>query len=668
MYRVDGCGWWESGEESNLPDDLIAKERANSLINCARNLETVQSEVHQQNLWCAQLYSNRELASFDWGNGSLYRASLAPINQTGENLILSVVDTLGAHVGKNRPKAKPQTRGASWRLRKQARLLDKFLYGEFKRNKVYALGKQVFRDACIFGFGCLYVTMKDYGGSVGERLYVERVFPDEVLIDQMEVVACGKPRHIYRRRVLPVEVVASTWGCDVEELEKQAKSNDYIEYRSIGKGWIAVVEGWQLALGNKPGTYMAAAGDMILDESEWKQEQPPFVFYHWSTPPSGFYYAGAVEQAIPYQIRLNEINEVIRDAQDLMGRPRLLVAEGSRVNPYELTNVVAKIIKYTGVKPEAVTWPAISVELYNERDRCWGQCYQQFGFNDMTASAQAPASARYDSAEAFREFNAIQDDRLSDPAQRFEEFYLELAETMVRVIKHSEAKPKTVWYSGGKHSRMEVIDWADIDIDEDSYVLQLEATSLYDSTPSAIRDSLEKQLAMQLITPEEYRLELAHPDDSAELTVMAAAAADIRRVVELLEEGKWEDPTPVQDLPNGVKTVSLALLNLSQYEDDDDEGPSLEEIKLNFVNWIVAARGWMTRGAEMDDELAGGELGGLPPMGMSMAAGGLPQGGLPPMPGNGMMGPGMGGGPMGPVPGMVPQAPLGQIPMGNLQG
>lgn len=644
LRRMDkGCGWWDTGEDSPLSEDETRKARANSLIDCARNLETLQAEVHSQNLWCAQLYSNRELAAFDWGNGSLYRASLAPVNQTGENLILSVVDTLVAHVGKNRPKAKPQTRGASWRLRKRARLLDKFLYGEFKRNKVYAKGKQVFRDACIFGFGCLYVGMKDYGEAYGgERLCIERVFPDEILIDQMEVVACGKPRHLYRRRVLPVEMVADTWDVeDIEALEKQAKANDYVEYRSIGKGWVPVVEGWQLG----GGRYMAACGDLILDESEWDSEHPPFVFFQYAVPPAGFYYGGAVEQAIPYQIRLNEINEVIRDAQDIMGRPRLLVAEGSKVNPYELTNVVAKIIKYTGVKPEAVTWPAISAELYNERDRCWQQCRAQFGFNEITSSAAPPPGARYDSAEAFREFNAIQDDRLSDPAQRFEEFYLELAEMMVRVIKMSEAKPKTVWYSGGKRSRMEVIDWSEIDLDEDSYVMQLEATSLYDSTPSAVRDSLEKQLAMGLITPEDYRLELAHPDDSAELTVKAAAAADIRRVVELLEEGGYEDPTPVQDLFNGVETVSLALLNLNQYEDDDDEGPSLEEIKLNFTNWITAARGWMTAGEEQDQDMAGA----------SLAATQVPPGMTPPM-GNPGMAPPAGLAP--PIPGVVPTAPM----------
>jgi hypothetical protein len=334
-------------------------------------------------------------------------------------------------------------------------------------------------------------------------------------------------------------------------------------------------------------------------EDEWESEHSPFVFYHWCDPVDGFYSPSAVEQALPYQIRLNEINEVIRDAQDIMARPRLLVAEGSRVNPLELDNLIARVIKYTGIKPEAVTWSAVSPELYNERDRVVMTCQRQFGISDMATSAAPPPSARYDSSAAFREFNAIQDDRLADPSQRLEKFYLDVAKTIVRTIDRTGAKPTTMWYSGGRHARCEKIDWSAIDIDKDAYVLQMEATSLYDSGPAAVRDNLEKQLAMGLITPEQYRLELSHPDDSAELSIQAAAAADIRRVVELLEEGKYEHPVPIQDLVNGVQFVTLAYLNLSQYEDDDQkDGPSLEDIKYNFIEWIVAARGILDDGAE----------------------------------------------------------------------
>lgn len=638
MMQSYGMGWWEDPLNSELPEEQRNQARANSLLSTVRNLENAQVEVHQQNLYAAQLYSNRELSAFDWGNSAFHRVSLSPITRVGENLVLMVVDTLVSHIGKNRPKARPQTRGASWRLRQQAKRLDKFLYGEFIRNRLYEKGKQVFKDACIFGFGAIHVCV-DEG-----KLHLERVFPDEIIVDHMETVAAGKPRHIYRRRVLPIEVVASTWCKNdpgaLEYLDQISRSTDYLEYRSIGAGYVVVVEAWQLALGDRPGRYMCAVQNKILDEKPYTLEQSPFVWYHWQPGLSGFYAPSAVEQIIPYQVRLNEINDVIRDAQDLMGRPRLLVAEGSRVNPMDIDNAVARIIKYTGIKPEPALWPAISAELYNERDRQVRICLEQFGVSALASKVTPPSQARFDSSAAFREFNAIQDDRLSDPAQRFERFYLDVAELMIRTLHVSGANPETTWVSGGKYGGVEKIQWKDVDLDEDAYVLQLEATSVFDSTPSAIRDDLEKQLGMGLISPEEYRLQLAYPDDESELSLQAAAADDIRRVIELLEDGKYESPLPIQDLVNGVQMVTLAALKLKKYDDVDPE------IHLNFINWLTEARNIL-------------EIGSQPPPTMTPAES------MPGMQGGGMIDP-VSGQPMLPPPG--PQSPMPTGPMGPAPG
>jgi hypothetical protein len=515
-------GWWEPCDDPD--DEYVEKQRAGSLLSHAQSLDAAQREVHEQNMWSAQLYSNRELAAFDWGSGQMVKASMAPISRTGENITVRVVETLVSQIGKNRPKPKPIARGATFSLRQQIRRLDKFLYGEFQRNRLYALTKMAFRDACVFGFGCLKVTCE--GEEDNARVGYERVFPDEILIDQMEIVACGKIRHFYRRRVLPIEVIASTYNISEENLSKltdESGSFTYLDYRPIGRGWAVVVEGYQLASGNSPGRWMVATNNIVLDEGEWEHEWLPYVFFHWQVPISGFYSPSVVEQVLPYQIRLNEINEVIRDAQDLMGRPRILVAEGSRVNPLEIDNVIGRFIKYTGIKPEAITWPAISAELYNERDRLVRTCMEQFGVSQMAATAQAPAAARFDSSAAFREFNNIQDDRLSDPAQRFEELHLELARTTISVIGASGLKPKTTWYSGWKQSKAEEINWDEIDLDENSFTMTMEATSIFSMSPASARDELEKQLAMGLMSPEQYRLELSNMDTESQYSLQAAA-------------------------------------------------------------------------------------------------------------------------------------------------
>ncbi len=620
-------GWWEPRDADDDGDDeYINRQRAASLISCARSLETAQEEIHQQNLWSAQLYSNRELAAFDWGNGNMARASLAPLSRTGENITVRVVDTLVSQIGKNRPKPKPQARGASFKVRQSIQKLDKFLYGEWQRNRVYAQTKQAFRDACVFGFGCIKVGVID-DADHGARVTYERVFPDEILVDQMEIVATGKIRHFYRRRVLPIEVVAETYGVSEEDLlEDLQASFTYLDYRPVGRGWIVVVEGYQLAVGKTPGRWMVATHRRVLDEGEWAHDWLPYVFYSYNEALSGFYAPSVVEQCLPYQIRLNEVNEVIRDAQDLMGRPRVLVAEGSRVNPMEVDNVIGRFIKYTGIKPEAITWTAVNAELYNERDRLIVQCLEQFGVGQMAAGATPPPSARFDSSKAFREFNAIQDDRLSDPAQRYEEFHLDLAGRTIDVIAASGKNPKTVWYSGWKKSKCEEIDWESIRHEKDSYVMTMEAVSIFSMSPAAATDELEKQLAMGLITPEQYRMELSDMDTESEYSLQAAAAEDLNRVQMLLEAGEFENPTPQQDLVTGITQMSLASLALKKYTDDDPE-ISLESVQLNIVNWITLAQAITEQGSQQtaatlptpQDQQAQ-QMGGAPSMGSMQPA------------------------------------------------
>jgi hypothetical protein len=608
--------WWvapEAEDDEDADEEYAEKARAGSLLSCAQALDSAQREIHEQNLLAAQLYSNREIAAFDWGSGQMVKASMAPISRTGENLAARVVDTMTAQIGKNRPKPKPVARGATFTLRQQVRKLDKFLYGEWQRNRVYSLTKQAFRDASIFGFGCVKVTVE--GTEDNARVCYERVFPDEILVDQMEIVACGKIRHFYRRRVLPIEVIQSTYGLSdraAAELSDESGSFSYLDYRPIGKGWALVVEGYQLASGKHPGRWMVATNNKVLDEGEWRGEWLPYVFYHSQMPLAGFYAPSLVEQVLPYQIRLNEINEVIRDAQELMGRPRILIAEGSRVNAMEVDNTVGRFIKYTGIKPEAVVWPAINAELYNERDRLVRTCLEQFGLSQMASSAAPPPSARFDSSAAFREFNAIQDDRLSDPAQRFEEFHLDLADVTIRAVKASGKNVKTVWYSGWKQSKAEEIDWSSIDLDENSFTMTMEATSLFSMSPSAARDEIEKQLAQGLLTPEQYRLELSGLDTETVYTIQAASANDLNRVQELLETGEFEAPIPEQDLVSGISQMTMAMLDLNRYKDVPDA------TRLGFINWIALAKDLAQRGTDEsgtlpEDEMAPDMGGGMMP-------------------------------------------------------
>lgn len=612
--------WYNSPEDCGHEDsdlDYINEMRANSLIEDMRNLETLNSAVHRANLLNYQLYSNRMLSCFEWGTGILTQASLEPVSRTTDNIVLEIIEALLSEIGKARPKAKPICHGASWKDRQMGKKLDKFLYGEFIRNDIYeSVGKPALLNAEVCGFGCAKVTVKRGKGAKVQSC-VESIFPDDILIDQQEVVTTKRIRHIYHRRVLPVEVVAATWDVDVEEVKLKAETlTSYLDYRPIGKGYVVVGEAYQAATGEKgdqnysPGRRVVAINGIILEDEVWEHEWIPFVFFQWQRPPVGFYCQSAVEQILPDQIRMNEINDVITEAQDIMCGPRLLVQQGSKINVQSLDNEIGKILFHTGEKPEAVTWPAVAAELYQERLTRRDNAFKKMGLNQAASSGSLPQSARLDSSPAIRELNQVQDGRLADVTQRFEKFFLDISKTIIRVMKDSGKNAETVWFSGGKKSRAERIKWKDIDLDENSYTMVLEAASSFGMTPSAVRDDLEAKLVRGEISIEQYYKQIAQPDSDSETSLIAAAAENLDYTQELLEDGVLTSPTPDQDLVNGVRRMTLAKLNLCKYEDVP------EEVFEAFLAWIEEAKMWIQMGSEPPVDLEAAPPVSAPPPGM----------------------------------------------------
>lgn len=608
--------WWaEPADESIGDSDYVDQCRANSLLEHMRSLEENHKEVHRQNLFNYQLYSNRFLSSFDWGTGILTAASLAPVSQTTDNVILEVVDATLSEIGKARPKAKPICHGASWKTRQMARKLDKFLYGEFVRNKVYEVGKELLLNSEVCTFGAAEVTIEE-DAKGNSRTCVKSVFPDDLLIDQQEVVATKKIWHIIHRQVLPAHVVAATYNIDLQEARDAAESmTTYLSYRPKDPEYVVVGTAYRISAEGLPGRKVIAIKDRLLLDEPWDHEWLPYVFFHWQRPMQGFYTQSLVEQILPDQIRLNEINEVIEEAQNIMCGPRLLAQQGSQINPQALDNIIGKVVYYTGAEPKAVTWPAVAKELYEERDRRKSNAFTKVGLNQQAASGNV--QGRLDSSPAIRELNQVQDNRLADPTQRYELMFMELAHTMVRVIKASGKSPTTVWYSGGRRTRAEKIDWSKIDLDEDSYTMILEPASSFSMTPSAIRDDLEAQLARGEITPDRYRQQLQAPDPDNETSILAAAAEHTDFLMEECEEGRPVNIDPNVDLVNALQRLTLGYNLLSRYEDVP------VEVYECFLDAIEQIKMWSQKAMEMppENEMA-------PPVAMPMPAQPVPGGPL----------------------------------------
>lgn len=614
--------WW-SGE---VP---IGKAGPDCFAAC-RAIEQNQSEYSQMLLDNARLFVNRELATgFDWGWGALGRVSMMPITRLSENLVLSVGETCVSQVGKNKVKATPTTRGAAFKVRRAAKKLDKFLYGEFRRMDAWDLAKDAFRDSFWAGVGTLHgYWTKEKGEG---RLHLERVFPDEIVVDQMECAFTCKPKTVYRRRVMPAAELAARFpGYDKDGDQPKYIAADGFT-RHPAQGYVVVVEAYRLGCHGLPGRHTIGTENQTLEDEVWDQAWFPFVFYHWQKPLSGFYPPSGVEQVIPYQLDLNRVNLVIRDGQDLMVRPRLWVPPGSKVTLGQVDNRIGKIL-VSAVEPKPMIWPGAGPELYSERDRIVRTCFEYFGLTQLSSQGKLPAGARLDSSEALREYNAIEDQRFADPAQRYEKFQLEIAHLLMNLAEdaHSKgAKLTSTWVMG---RRAEAVEWGDIDYDRDRYVFSLEASSTMNETPAAKKDQVRELTELGVIGPEQAKMLLGHPDVDREISLLAAAAEDIDRVINILEGGGWEMPTELQDLVGGCQRMQMHYLHLmSEY---DDVPP---EVLQSFMDWISMAQGILEEGARRrdtsGDAMPAGAAPALPPgpaLGTPDSMMAMAQGGMPP--------------------------------------
>ncbi len=620
--------WWEAKPDATDPGKAVH----DLLFTHVRTLEQEQYDVHLQNLLNAQLYGNRDLMAFDWQSGQ--SAQFRPLNANLENLIQSVCETLRSNIAKDKPKATPTPRGADFDVYLKARLLDKWLYGEFMSQDIWSKGQDIFLDGTVFGTGVLKVDVD------GDELFTERVNPDEIIVDQRECVSCDMPMQLHQRKL-----VSRLWLCetfpDFEEeiLEAQSTNFQYTSYRSPSEEQVVVVESWKRPIRGEGGRHVLCLENATLVDEVYTRDTFPFVFFRFNKHLSGFYGRSLVEDLTGYQIRLNELNEVIRIGQDVMCVPRVFVDPGGGIVKTSFDNVVGRVIQVRGTPPVAQTWTAFSPELYNERDRIVKSAFEFAGVSQLSAQAKLPSQARLDSSDALREYNAIENERFNFQAQAYEKFYLEVAHHLVELAadlyKNREVDRNVAFRAANLVMQ---IPWSEVDLDKDKYVLTIEASSIINMTPAARKDTLNQWASAGVISREQYQAWSGYPDLEHLAGLLSAANDHIEFMIDKMLHDEPQTPDPLDNLDIGFNIVHKTYLKLRTLNTPED-------ILLHFRNWIELAKEIMEPSVSTDEmsmgameQIATGE-GMVPPQpGMEAIPPGMDpaMAGMPPMEPSGM--------------------------------
>lgn len=641
--------WWE--RKVSQADDVY--QAATSYVEW---LEQVSAQLYWVDRVHSAMYENRLLSGAGKFSGALSVLRHSGFTSTRLRVSSSIVDTVTAKIGKNKPAVKINPSNADWSLKRKGRMLQKFIRGKSEELEVQAIAPQILRDACVYGTGCVKVSI-EFG-----EMCIDRIPRDELFVDPREA-KYGKPRQIHHRRQMSREVLQEMFPKQATQI-KEAESAEILPDDEDLEGWtdtdmISVYESWHLPSGPdaKDGRHTICIKNATLLFEEWTRPRFPLIFLRYANRLKGFWGRGLMEDLAELQYA---INETVRDVQMAIywgSQLKVLSQRGSGINKSALgRNQRPVVVEYTGTKP---TWEApnpVSGQQVEFLKQLIAWAHEFTGVSEMSVSAKNPLGAGA-SAVALQEFYDIESERLSQQEQSFARFFVDLAEVQIdtarEIAKSDGGKGYKAKY--GDKNVMEQINWADVDLKDDVYNLTLEAASFLPDTRAGKLEVSERLYQSDLIDANAaMALFGGAPDIERVMRSRNAPREQVEYIIERLEDPDVDmfevTPDAYMDLVQAIPMIKAELARACT-----EKAP--EEVKDNYRTWIGLAVKVLDsmKQAEAAAQLPPPPQPGMPPEGMPMDPG-MPMepGMMPPEP---MAGPAPMPGPAGmppPMPG-VPQ-------------
>lgn len=501
------------------------------------------------------LYGNRAINGFAPGQ---YDARPADVDEDvlKYNLIRSVIDTVVAKVGKQRPRPIFLTDDGKWIEQQRAKGMTRAVYGEFYRSRFYTTLPKVVRDACIGGTGC----MKVY--QANDRVTIERVYQWELFVGSADA-QYGAPRTLYQRKGIDRGVLRGMFPDHAQAIEDDASGmpDDLRSAYDEDDDRLEVVEAWHLpsAPDADDGRHIIATEGITLLDEPWTRDSFPFAFLHYSSPVVGFFGDSLCDDIKSQQFELNAVLEKTQEAM-LLAVPRVYVNRAAKVQLNHMSNVPGEIVEYTGLQPPIhVASEPLSPQYTQHGMTVKNDAYQVAGVSQLSATSQKPTGLN--AGVALREFNDIETERFAIFSAAVEEMGLEVARQVIEAIREivKRAGKYQIQAVDERGRASEMIDWNEVDLDQDSYVMQAYPTALLPTRPAA---KLERVLEMKrdgVIDATEAARLLDYPDLDAVTRRKLAPFELVHKAIDvMLRKGVSVTPEPYWPLDYALATLTEA--------------------------------------------------------------------------------------------------------------
>lgn len=546
--------WWKQ------PVDKVPS----SVFGLVQYIDNNQRSRTDLNTYYARLYANEETLSLNPLAPGQGRLSRAPRYLT-LNVVSSCVDTATAKVGKNRPRPQFLTIDGDFTMKRRAKLLTQYCEGIFDAAQVYTKGSSVFRDAAVQGTGCLKVYKDVDRGSVN----CERVLIDELIVDDVEA-AYGEPEQVHQRKLVSRDRAIEMFPKNKDDLLRCGRVVISPALRTAADQ-IMIVESWHLPSGPKAkdGRHVICCEKAVLFEEEWTKDHFPFVTLRWADKQIGFWGRGLAEELRGIQAEINRVVNKISQAQRLVANPRVYIDVDSAINTADLNDMAGGIVKYRGSPPSFQTPVAMNGEMYSYLEGLIDKAYKFTGISQM--SAQSTKEPGITSGVAIREVADLGSERFMLVAERYEQFYMDVAKLFIELSRELYEDDKQLSVTVKDRRFIRKIKWKDVDLAEDMYEMRVFPTALLPSTPAGKLQATQELYEAGFIDQDEAKELLDIPDLESVMSLRNAARECVERQVEMMvDDGTPQTPEPFMNLQlaqSVVQNTYLKMVNESLSED-----------------------------------------------------------------------------------------------------
>lgn len=558
---------------------LQGEELRAAAFGFADGLWNSEGEVSRRDnflTWASQ-YEGRPLTSlhdFESSVADVGSSKAIAVGKTTRNLTRTLIDTAMSRFAKSETRVQFVTNGGTPAEQRRSEEGTDAANALVEQTKSEAELRKAALHACVFDLG-LVKEVDDDGPHPGPA--VEHVHAWEVMFEPADAHR-GKPSIWTHRQPVDREALIARFVVDepTDTLEdRDAKEELRGKIRDSGSaGLIApdhtqtnqhciAYELWRAPIGKAPGRHVVVTDHALVFTEKWTKKTPPFVKFGWSAPLKGAYptSVAAIVSELQFEIDgiRNRVSQIMRQmaipTYDLEGTNTGSVASKIRVGSGAIGDILEHDVgtKLTRIGADGVR----GHELPDEEDRAWAKGFEMTGISQSSAIGSRPAGLN--SAPAQREWNEINQDRLSLVALDYQQAHVDLAELLLEAVAEMPDYEISIKDPNGKW--LKKVKAASLGIADADYVIQRFPIGALPTTPTGKLAAAADLLQATAITPEQFQQIVQLPDLKGELDINLASRKATQKIVgRILETGTYEAPLDIMDLGGAIKYATAMAL------------------------------------------------------------------------------------------------------------